>query len=834
MVNRKTNINEQLELRFEVHASLLQQLGDQLITDEIAAVAELVKNSYDADANFVDININPDWEFINENGELLLGKIEIKDNGHGMDLNDIKRGWLTISNSEKRILKERGIVTKRYERLPLGDKGLGRLSAQRLGSYLVVITKKRDMDSEINVNIDWLKFGGNVVLSQVPIPVRFKTVSNNLIRRSYTNLTIYGLTNTEQWKRTKSITAFENRLAKITSPFDFNRNFTIKAKVGNRQLELPEVSKELLDMAPASYYIKVNRMNIEIIGKYRLEFFPGGVTYGDRLKEFKEIIEKELVKNNLVSQDQGPVVFKYKELINLESLGNLSLNFFPGNFEAFLYDYTLDKGNFESVTSEAGFSEFNNISEFRNHVKFNQGIKIFRDQFRILPYGESKGPGYDWIGLGQGSTSGGSYYDLRPGNVVGYINLTGVENKYLREKTDREGFVEDDYSKTFFDLCWHFIRRINNNREFLRRKYKYYTDEIKRRKEANSKVMPTYQLAKEEIKKAADNAEEITHKTEQSKEVVNTLKDVVTASKKNLASYNLSKLEKQKLSHLFAEVERCSREFEKILSDIFNNAEQVQKVRSAAITLVKEIEMTMYQVQEVMELAGLGLTAETLTHELFTIVNNTKKDTEDCRNYFRKEYEKDYKIEAYLDTFAARAEALRKQVTHLSPGFKSVRTKKEYIKLQSLIDEHFDFYKDRADRLGIKLVKKNKHVNVTVLANRGMLVQVLDNLYSNAEFWLDHAFRNGLINEKKYYIELFSNGLLQIWDNGIGIDQSLEDRIFEPFISSKPEGRGLGLYIITRIASYYNCNIRLMEPRNNFGNRYKLALDLSSIIVRGD
>ncbi|MED0893027.1 ATP-binding protein [Aneurinibacillus migulanus] len=48
-------------VNFDVHASLLFQLGEQLIADEITAVSELVKNSYDADARFVKIEVDPDY-----------------------------------------------------------------------------------------------------------------------------------------------------------------------------------------------------------------------------------------------------------------------------------------------------------------------------------------------------------------------------------------------------------------------------------------------------------------------------------------------------------------------------------------------------------------------------------------------------------------------------------------------------------------------------------------------------------------------------------------------------------------------------------------------------
>src|SRR5665648_103295 len=683
MIENTESDLDQMELHFEVHASLLQQLGDQLITDDIAAVAELVKNSYDADASIVEIEIDPNWAEYDENGELLKGKIEIRDNGFGMNIENVKAGWLTISRSYKRSMKEKGIVTDRFKRLPLGDKGLGRLSAQRLGRRLSVITKKKGTFRQLNVNINWSKFRNDTLLSTITIPVFYSDPPNDSNDKSYTNLIITGLNEPDKWLNSKEVDKFESSLSKITSPFDFQRSFFVRAKIGSRQLEIPQVSKELLDLAPASYYFKVEHQSLLIIGKYRPEFFPGHTEYGDRLNEFMQVIQKDLPRYNTNYVKEGSVAFTYQEEISLGSLGAYDLNFSPGSFEGFLFDYSLDSQNYKTMSKTRGFEQFEKLSDFRRNVKIYKGIKIFRDQFRILPYGEN-GPGSDWMGLGQSFTEGGSYYTLKPGNVIGYINLSGVA-----------------------------------------------------------------------------------------------------------------------------------------------------KARAGAVGLVSQIEITMKQVQEVMELAGLGLTAETLTHELYTLINNTKSDVEDLSIYFRNHFDRDSKIEGYLNSISTRTESLRKQVNHLAPGFKNVRSKREKLNVNEILHDHVSYYAERAKRLGIKLCNLTPNENFLILANKGMIIQILDNLYLNTEFWLNNAYNNKLIDEKKYYIEIPSVGIIHIWDSGLGIEKNMEDRIFEPFITSKPEGRGLGLYIIKRILGYQDCDIQLLEPRNAFGNRYKFMLNLSRMIVTG-
>ena len=120
---------------FKISAAVVRQLGEELVSDELTAILELVKNSYDADADWVKISISTEGSPLEEDIVFphTKGYITIEDNGVGMNYNDIISRWLFISLSHKREMKEKGEVTN-GGRTPLGDKGLGRLSTQRLGN----------------------------------------------------------------------------------------------------------------------------------------------------------------------------------------------------------------------------------------------------------------------------------------------------------------------------------------------------------------------------------------------------------------------------------------------------------------------------------------------------------------------------------------------------------------------------------------------------------------------------------------------------------------------------------------------------------------------------
>ena len=113
--------------------------------------------------------------------------------------------------------------------------------------------------------------------------------------------------------------------------------------------------------------------------------------------------------------------------------------------------------------------------------------------------------------------------------------------------------------------------------------------------------------------------------------------------------------------------------------------------------------------------------------------------------------------------------------------------------------------------------------------NKGKLMQVLDNLINNSIYWLTR--NKGRIESPTINITI-EQPWVYFEDNGIGIDQSVENTLFEPFITRKPkgEGRGLGLFIVRQLLDDISCDIVLDEIRNSFENRYRFSINLHSVI----
>lgn len=133
-------------VRFSVDAGIISRLGEELVGKRDTAVAELIKNAYDADATEVDVIFQNAWS--------IGGSLIIDDNGLGMTRKQLVDGFMRLSAADK----IHNPVSPHFERTRAGRKGIGRFAAQRLGSYLTIITQTKDSDMALKVEIRWDAF----------------------------------------------------------------------------------------------------------------------------------------------------------------------------------------------------------------------------------------------------------------------------------------------------------------------------------------------------------------------------------------------------------------------------------------------------------------------------------------------------------------------------------------------------------------------------------------------------------------------------------------------------------------------------------------------------
>ena len=156
---------------------------------------------------------------------------------------------------------------------------------------------------------------------------------------------------------------------------------------------------------------------------------------------------------------------------------------------------------------------------------------------------------------------------------------------------------------------------------------------------------------------------------------------------------------------------------------------------------------------------------------------------------------------AYIEEVRSSVAAMRKQLTHLTPSLRYLRERRERIDMELFVEDLVRFYKDKLAANGISLYVRTRTTGFSVHMNRGKLTQVFDNLILNAEYWLKESIGAGFIEKGEITITI-SQPYVQVTDNGRGVEESVEDSLFEPFVTMKRagEGRGLGcLYAVNSL-----------------------------------
>ena len=393
------------ELPLRPAARMITTIGKDLIKDIPASIVELVKNSYDADAEDVEINFSKYME-----GKETKISIEIKDNGHGMDLYTITNAWLVPATSNKLNLKH----SKKKKRVLQGRKGIGRYSAAILGNYLQMETVHEKVKTLVYVN--WDDFEEKEFLEDVRVEVETSNVDepNGTLLRIIGDNQYFDLWNNKELKN------LEKELRKLVSPFQnaFKEDrFEIKFNTTN-----------FIDDSETYYNYKTVIEPLPIVEMYNYRLFGHITDEGIAYLNFE---------NNSLDVKQHEVIDPFKVGLDEEK------ERYCGKIEMDLRVFDLDTANLESLqqkltnTVDLTF----NRREVTAKLKELTGIGIYRGGFRIRPHGDK---GFDWLGLDSRRVQNPS---MRVGvdQIIGYVSILPEEVSKLEEKSARDGLKENAY-----------------------------------------------------------------------------------------------------------------------------------------------------------------------------------------------------------------------------------------------------------------------------------------------------------------------------------------------------------------------------------------------------
>jgi nitrogen-specific signal transduction histidine kinase len=423
------------KLNFSTNAKLGKLVGRELITNNIIAVFELIKNSYDAFANnvyieFVNFNTTgKDVELNNRNSKNMVisdtsSKIIISDDGQGMTFDEIKTNWMEIGTTSKEGIIEkkaiRGMST--VCRIINGEKGIGRFGCDKLGSKLKMVSVGGGGEEKSHLFIDWNLFDNHSKKLQ-DIDIECIVKENQMNSKTGLSLEIYGLR--DNWTNA-DILNLKKQLKKMISPFAQEQNdFNIFLKFKNYQ---EKIINDSFDYARTG-------INASVTSKGDLKY---------------TIFDESYVHN--------------------ERLQIREPSFGPAEVRILYLD----------AAAKRAFAKRNGIS-----VREYGNIKLFRDNFRILPYGELEN---DWLGI-DSKHAQAVFRSLGTRDIIGYVQITKADNPLLKDATNRQGLNEDTFEfNEFKSFIWTILELLQE----------HIFDKIKTDAEKQGKVI---EITVEDIKK---------------------------------------------------------------------------------------------------------------------------------------------------------------------------------------------------------------------------------------------------------------------------------------------------------------------------------------------
>ena len=240
------------------------------------------------------------------------------------------------------------------------------------------------------------------------------------------------------------------------------------------------------------------------------------------------------------------------------------------------------------------------------------------------------------------------------------------------------------------------------------------------------------------------------------------------------------------------------------LEDLYSG---VESLSVQSLKLIERIEAVMEEADEEREkfiyLAGIGLMTEFIFHELERAVTHTM-DLLRSRTFGQ----------GSIDSFAEQLKTLHKRIAAFDELTGEKRQSKSKFDLAIVVDDVLSGHKREFQRHGITLTMTPGKAPLEMRAVRGMVIQIIENLVVNSAYWLKQQKKFEFDFEPHIQLTLNSDEKkLTVEDNGPGVPDDRRERIFQPFITSKPtgQGRGLGLYIARELAKYHGWSLAMDE-----------------------
>lgn len=794
------------KIPFIVSARAGKLLGRENFSNPEGAIIELVKNSYDADAKsclvVFDIVFKSEKDKDGIEKKILnndLSSIFIIDNGEGMSKDVIENQWMKIGTGNK----ETEFISK-DKRIKTGAKGIGRFALDRLGFNAEMWTVSND-NNGFNWKMDWKQFdNSDKSISEITADLSLNDINiPKFINENFSNIKLNNLFDDEnfetgtilkisslkdEWFDTEIANVFKS-LEALIPPKELKILFDVNFQHIQKPKEFGKVETAFFNDYDYKLTAKYNAEELSV----DFEITRNEIDLDVVKKKFHSIYDNTKEPYDLKTLENK--IFKYSKSIDkvlkwkldetntklLKDLGSFDLTFYYLKFNVSLKeDYP-----YKSI----------NQKERRSILDKFGGVKIYRDSFRVRPYGD---PDNDWLKLGarvaQSPAGAGQRigdWRVRPEQTAGIITISRKNNPNLIDKSDRGALQENDYYDTFRNIIIEVIHEFEFDRsKILNAYYEYF-----------------------KIKK-----EQARENVIQERAII--LADKIVAERKMVEEQLYGK--KNNSIDLF-ELERENRErktYEEAFKETFKAIDN------------EKIEKDNEEIVQVRGLASLGLIVSSFAHELKEVKNNSteiKSLEKIFKSIVSDEIKKSDDYKDGIDIIDLLNENTKKIKHWIEYSLTTI--KKDKRKRSKLI---FTTYLATLNKTWSKIFK-SKDINFAINDN----IKQEDYDFRAFEMDMDTIFTN-LINNS---IDSFNNlneiqernisitiGLndkeieIIYTDNGSGISDVFQDReeIFLPFTTSKKDrkgqeiGTGLGMYLVKNVIDDNNGSINILEPKKGF------------------
>lgn len=760
------------QIEFNVDAYTARLIGRENVSKLEGAVLEIVKNAYDADAKTFCLYYSK-----------AANCIYILDNGTGMKEDVIRTHWMTIGNSSK---KETYLSAGK--RVQTGAKGIGRFALDRISDKCNMLTISEAGGLEWIV--DWDEFSGSKKISDVKA----------LLYDSDEKLLDY--VNIDWWENTA--------VAQIVKQSDFYSFGTVFCLKGLHDIWDEKTMDRLRNHLE-------NLLPPDVVDDFKILFFD----------DLTEAVDAEIVSANIDSYD-------YKIVFNVEG-DNLSIQIIRNEFDfrgedqlvfdeagfdeeeqKYLYgkpkedSFSIKKnigtenqiGNYSgvlffnkiTVPSEKDYERFyyKDIKGRANLTKKFGGIKLYRDKFRVRPYGEYGDNDFDWLELsarrnrspaGVGHQTG--QWRVGAEQILGSVYISR-ENRNLEDAANRNGIQEGIGFTHLKQVLIFIINEFERDRQSVGRKLAEYA----KQKDEVAAEVERLRLLAEERKKWEEE--------QKKRQEQNNSKEVTEEVEEDFDSQQASEEPNIDLDDVVGLIDTLEQRKEDELQEVHDERKMLQTLATTGIIT----NMFMHEIRTLTNNIGQELDAAFEAIEYDNDPESALKNIRQAINFKKN----------FASWFGVTIESIRKDkrkrkkhnINKMLRGFLNTWTdilNKNQVTLYYSCDDNIDFSCFEFD-----------------------IENIVSNLISNSLASFDRETQS-VLEKKEICIDIVSKGngfVMNYSDTGWGLIEKYKARpeiILEAFESSKnlagqeEEGTGMGMWIVNRTVLEYNGSIDLSENK---------------------